>query len=56
MKKKPLPRLTLKRETIRQLEQPSLRWVAGASIDRSCGPNSGACPAPTAAPCLSKYN
>lgn len=41
MKKKTPPRLTLKRETIRELEKSPLGWVAGASAHvEVCGPNS----------------
>jgi len=49
MKKQKLPRLTLTRETLRQLEQPALRWVAGClsgtagAIDEPCGTNTSFC-------------
>jgi len=47
MKKQTLPRLTLKRETIQQLDATILRGVpgAGASAVEICGTVSGRCPA-----------
>ena len=43
MKKKAPPRLTLKRETLHQLDPSILHGLVGgtASGENSCGPNSG---------------
>lgn len=46
MKKKPTPRLQVRRETLRALESTDLKRAAGGGIE-SVGPN---CPLPQAVP------
>lgn len=45
--KKRLPRLVLKRETIRQLEEPALPWVVGGlsltTAENPCGTATSIC-------------
>ena len=42
-KKQQPPRLTLKRETIRQLEQPTLRSVVAGDASDTCHTDTGPC-------------